>query len=48
MAEFAEAGFDGCIGSTDASHIIMEKCNARLKNQVRVRVRDPNPNHNPT
>lgn len=33
MAEFAEAGFDGCIGSADATHIIMEKCSSRLKNQ---------------
>jgi Plant transposon protein len=33
MAEFTEAGFDGCIGSADATHIIMERCSARLKNQ---------------
>jgi hypothetical protein len=33
MAEFKEAGFDGCIGSADATHIIMERCSARLKNQ---------------
>lgn len=33
MAEFSEAGFNGCIGSADATHIIMEKCSARLKNQ---------------
>jgi hypothetical protein len=25
MAEFSEAGFDGCMGSADATHIIMEK-----------------------
>lgn len=33
MAEYAAAGFPGCIGSADATHIIMEKCYARLKNQ---------------
>ena len=32
MHEYHEAGFTGCIGSSDATHIIMEKCNARLKN----------------
>ena len=33
MAEFTEAGFNGCIGSADVTHIILEKCQARLKNQ---------------
>lgn len=33
ISEFKEAGFDGCIGSADATHVIMEKCTARLKNQ---------------
>jgi Plant transposon protein len=33
MAEFVEAGFNGCIGSADVTHIILEKCHARLKNQ---------------
>jgi hypothetical protein len=34
MAEFAEAGLDGCIGSADVTHIVLEKChNSRLKNQ---------------
>lgn len=32
-AEFTEAGFNGCIGSCDATHIIMEKCPGKLKNQ---------------
>ena len=32
-AEFTEAGFDGCIGSADVTHVIIEKCQARLKNQ---------------
>lgn len=32
MKEYAEAGFHGCIGSSDATHIIMERCSARLKN----------------
>jgi DDE superfamily endonuclease len=32
MAEFSEAGFHGCIGSTDATHVILEKCSASLKN----------------
>lgn len=33
MSEFKAAAFDGCIGSADVTHIIMEKCCARLKNQ---------------
>lgn len=33
MKEFKEAGFDGCIGSADATHVVMEKCSAKLKNQ---------------
>ena len=33
MSEFKAAAFDGCIGSADVTHIIMEKCHARLKNQ---------------
>ena len=33
MSEFKAATFDGCIGSVDVTHIIMEKCYARLKNQ---------------
>jgi hypothetical protein len=33
MAEFKAAAFDGCIGSADVTHIITEKCHARLKNQ---------------
>ena len=32
-AEFTEAGFDGCIGSADVTHVNIEKCQARLKNQ---------------
>ncbi len=32
MYEYTQAGFNGCIGSSDATHIIMEKCKARLKN----------------
>jgi hypothetical protein len=32
MAEFTEAGFPGCIGSTDATHIVMEKCSYRIRN----------------
>ena len=30
-AEFLMAGFPGCVGSTDASHIVMEKCSYRLR-----------------
>jgi hypothetical protein len=30
--EFAMAGFTGCIGSTDATHIAIEKCSYRLRN----------------
>ena len=33
MAEFAEAGLDGCIGSADVTHVILERCHYRLKNQ---------------
>lgn len=33
MSEFVEAGFNGCIGSADVTHVIIEKCHARLKNQ---------------
>ena len=32
-SEFKAAAFDGCNGSADVTHIIMEKCYARLKNQ---------------
>jgi len=31
MNEFSKAGFNGCIGSTDATHIIIEKCQYRLR-----------------
>ena len=33
MSEYAAAGYPGCIGSTDASHIIIDKCYKHLKNQ---------------
>ena len=33
MSEFQEAGMPGCMGSCDATHIVLEKCSARLKNQ---------------
>jgi Plant transposon protein len=33
MSEFKEAGFDGCIGSADVTHVILEKCHSRLRNQ---------------
>jgi hypothetical protein len=33
MAEFEEAGFNGCIGSTDATHVVIEKCYKSLRNQ---------------
>jgi hypothetical protein len=32
MYEFNQAGFPGCIGSSDATHIMHEKCHSRLKN----------------
>ena len=32
MAEFTEAGFTGCIGSTDCTHVVVEKMAATLKN----------------
>ena len=30
-SEFLSAGFPGCVGSTDASHVIIEKCSYRLR-----------------
>ena len=33
MSEFKEAGFDGCIGSADVTHVVLERCHSRLKNQ---------------
>ena len=33
QSEFNEAGFHGCIGSCDATHVIMERCPGKLKNQ---------------
>ena len=33
ISEYAAAGFPGCIGSTDATHIIIDKCYKHLKNQ---------------
>lgn len=33
MREYAEAGFPNCLGSSDATHVIMERCYARLRNQ---------------
>ena len=29
--EYSKAGFPGCIGSTDATHIVMENCTYRLR-----------------
>ena len=31
--EFNMAGFHGCVGSSDATHVTWEKCYAKLKNQ---------------
>ena len=31
MNEFQMAGFNGCVGSSDATHIVLEKCSHRLK-----------------
>lgn len=33
MSEYVEAGFDGCIGSADVTHVILERCHYKLKNQ---------------
>ena len=33
MVEMVAAGFPGCIGSTDATHVLLEKCSAWLRNQ---------------
>ena len=30
-SEYLSAGFPGCVGSTDASHVIIEKCSYRLR-----------------
>jgi hypothetical protein len=32
MREFEEAGFPGCVGSSDATHIMMDRCEYNLKN----------------
>jgi hypothetical protein len=32
MYDFNQAGFPGCIGSSDATHVVHEKCHSRLKN----------------
>jgi hypothetical protein len=32
MHEFMQAGFNGAIGSTDATHVAIEKCSYRLRN----------------
>jgi Plant transposon protein len=32
MHEFSHAGLNGAIGSTDATHIVLDKCSNRLKN----------------
>ena len=32
MAEYAEAGFPGCVESTDCTHITTERCEYNLKN----------------
>ncbi len=32
MSEYAEAGFPGCVGSFDCTHIITERCEYNLKN----------------
>jgi hypothetical protein len=31
MREFEEAGFPGCVGSLDATHITMDRCEYNLK-----------------
>jgi len=31
ISEFEKVGFSGCCGSTDATHIVIEKCSHRLK-----------------
>ena len=33
MHESKLAGFDGCIGSADVTHMVLERCYSRLKNQ---------------
>ena len=33
LHEYAQAGFPGCIGSADATHITMEMCSANFKQQ---------------
>ena len=32
LSEYAEAGFPGCVGSSDCTHIITERCEYNLKN----------------
>ena len=33
ISEYDAAGYPGCIGSTDATHVIIDKCYKHLKNQ---------------
>ena len=33
MHEFKLAGFNRCIGSADVTHVVLERCHSRLKNQ---------------
>jgi hypothetical protein len=32
MKEYSEAGFPGCVGSSDCTHIVTDKCEYNLKN----------------
>jgi hypothetical protein len=32
MLEMEKAGLPGCLGSTDATHVVVEKCSARIRN----------------
>ena len=32
MLEMEKAGLPGCLGSTDATHVVVEKCSARIQN----------------
>ncbi len=32
MSEYSEAGFSGCVGSSDCTHITTERCEYNLKN----------------
>ena len=40
------AGFPGCIGSSDGTHVLLEKCSGRVQNQHKGYKLNKNPSRN--